>query len=150
MARFSAGARASSAGSATVPAGSLYASATVRAVLRECGVANTTVTGSFDAALYRLTTTGTQGTGLTEDPHWPTVAGGPAASCTAFNTHSVAPTLGNPVGYIWPIGAAVGSGIVWTFGDSGLIIPVGTANGIGILVPNGTPQIWTFWFCWDE
>ena len=48
------------------------------------------------------------------------------------------------------LGAAVGSGWVWTFGDEGLQIPEGTANGIGIYIPTGTGQILDYYIFWDE
>lgn len=145
MARYSAGVK-TGAGSTTLPVISLYASASVGARIREIGVFNTSGT-QVDVKLVRLTTAGTQGTGLTEAPHDPSEA---AASCTAFTTHTAAPTLGADLGYRATLGAAAGSGCIWTFGDSGLRIPTGTANGIGVIVENGTGQALQAYLVWDE
>ena len=145
MARYSAGAK-TTAGSTTLPLLSLYAAAAVGAKLREIGVSNTSST-AVDVKLVRLTTAGTQGAGLTEAKYDPDSA---AASCTAFNTHSGNPTLGDDLGYRASLGAAVGAGVIWTFGDQGIRIPVGTANGVGVIVENGTGQPCQIDVVWDE
>jgi len=146
MPRFSAGVK-TSAGSTTLPLISLYASASVGGKIREIGLFNTTAT-AVDVKLTRLTTAGTQGTGLTEAEHDPDGAG---ASCTAFTTHSsTPPTAGDDLGYRASLGAAIGAGVIWTFGDTGLRIPVGTANGIGVLIENGTGQALQAYIAWDE
>ncbi len=145
MARYSAGVK-TGAGSTTLPLASLYCAAAVGAKIREIGIFNTTNT-ALDVKLVRLTTAGTQGTGLTEAKYDPDSA---AASCTAFTTHTVAPTLGDDLGYRAALGAAVGAGVIWTFGDSGLRVPVGTANGIGVIVENGTGQACQLTIVWDE
>jgi hypothetical protein len=126
--------------------GSLYAAAAAGARLRECGVYNTTTT-AVAIKLVRLTTAGTQGAALTEAAHDQNFV---APQCTAFDTHTVAPTLGDDLGYRAPLGAAIGAGIIWTFGDSGLVIPEGTGNGIGIIVATGTGQILDWYMVWDE
>lgn len=46
--------------------------------------------------------------------------------------------------------AAIGGAMIWTFGDTGLIIPAGTANGIGVICPVGTGQILDYYIDWDE
>jgi hypothetical protein len=146
MARYSSGGR-STAGSTTLPIFSLYNSASVNANIVEIGVFNTTTT-AVALKLIRLTTAGTQGTALTETAH-PTVAA--AAACTAVNTHTGAPTLGGDLGYNVTLGAAAGSGVIWTFGDSGLSTGLaGTGNGIGCIVATGTGQVCDFWMTWDE
>jgi hypothetical protein len=146
MARFSAGFR-SSAGSTTLPIASLYSGASTNPRVREIGVFNTTTT-AVALKLIRLTTTGTQGTGLTESGHDSTAA---AAACTAHNTHSVAPTLGADLGYNVTLGAAIGSGVIWTFtSDVGITVPLGTTNGLGIIVATGTGQVCDGWITWDE
>ena len=48
------------------------------------------------------------------------------------------------------LGAAAGAGVIWTFGNGGIVVPSGTANGIGIIVPTGTGQICDIEFTWDE
>jgi len=146
MARFSTGTR-TGAGSTTLPIISLYSSATVNARIREIGIFNTTTT-AVALKLTRLTSTGTQGGGLTETSHDAT---GGTAACTAFGTHTVAPTLGGDLGYNVVLGAAAGAGVIFTFGsDTGLATAVGTANGVGVIVATGTGQICDAYIVWDE
>ena len=145
MARYSAGVK-TSAGSTTLPLISLYSAASVGGAIREIGCFNTTAT-AVDIKLVRLTTTGTQGAGLTAAKYNPDAV---AASCTAKTTHTIAPTLGDDLGYRASLGAAVGSGTIWTFGDIGLRIPTGTANGIGVIIENGTGQALQAYIVWDE
>jgi len=146
MARYSAGALAAGAGSTTLPSGSLYAIATASFKLRECGVYNTTAT-AVALKLSLLITAGTQGAGLVEAKQDDNAA---AAACTAFNTHTVLPTLGSDLGYRCQLGAAVGSAMVWTFGDVGIRVPLTTINGVGVITENGTGQVIQFYFVWDE
>lgn len=145
MARYSAGGL-TSAGSTTLPIISLYSAAAVGGKIREIGLTNTTAT-AVALKLVRLTTAGTQGANLVEGKHDPDSA---AASSTAVGTHTVAPTLGDDLGYRATLGAAIGAGVIWTFGDAGLRIPVGTANGIGVIVENGTGQACQAYITWDE
>jgi hypothetical protein len=145
MARYSAGAK-TTAGSTALPIISIYSAAAVAPKIREIGVFNTTST-AVDLKLVRLTSAGTQGAGLTEAGHDPDAA---TASSTAFNTHSANPSLGNDLGYRASLGAAVGAGVIWTFGDQGIRVPVGTANGVGVIVENGTGQACQAYIVWDE
>ena len=145
MARYSAGVL-TGAGSTTLPIVSLYSAAAVNGKLREIGVFNSTTT-ALSLKLVRLTSAGTQGAGLTEARHDPDSA---AASCTAVTTHSGAPTLGDDLGYRASLGAAIGSGLIWTFGDTGLRITIGVANGIGVIVESGTGQACQTYLVWDE
>jgi hypothetical protein len=48
------------------------------------------------------------------------------------------------------LGAAIGAGVIWTFGDQGIRIPTGTANGVGVVVENGTGQACQVYMVWDE
>lgn len=146
MARCVVGARAAGAGSATLPIGSIYSAAAVNPRLREIGVFNTTST-ALVVALCRLSTAGTRGSTLTPQTVDATAA---TPSVTAYNTHTVAPTLVD-MGYRASLGAAVGAGVIWTFGgDVGVTCAVGTGNGLGIYVPTGTGQVCDFYFLWDE
>ncbi len=123
---------------------SLFAIATVGAKLREVGIFNTTTT-AFAASLVRFTNATGVGAGLTEvdyDPANP-------AQCTGFAGHTADGAVGSPFRQA-SIGAAIGAGVIWTFGDSGLLIPVGTANGIGVICPTGTGQICEYYLDWDE
>ena len=147
MARYSIGGTATIVGSATLPLVSLYNAAAVNARLREVHIFNTTATGGFVVALCRLTTTGTQGTGLTEVALDGTAV---VASCTGFAGHTGAPTLVD-LSYRKRMGAAIGDGVIWTFtNDVGVTAPVGVANGIGLYVPVGTGQICDYVMAWDE
>ena len=150
MARFSAGAR-TTAGTTARPMMSLYTPAASNGTLREVGCFNTTAT-AVEIFLTRLTDTGTQGAGLTEARH---NIKGPPALCTAFTTHTADATLGEDLGYRAVLGAAVGSGVIWTFGDTGIVIGLPDAvelvtNGIGIILETGTGQICQTYFVWDE
>jgi hypothetical protein len=150
MARFSAAFRSTGAGSATLPLGSLYATAGVRPRLVEMGVFNSTAVAVV-VALVRLSAgTGTQGAAITEvyedDPAQTSIA-------QCFNTHTVTPTTIGAAIRQAPLGAAIGSGIIWTFGGgktSGLFIPNATTDAIGIIIPTGTGQICDLSFTWDE
>ena len=145
MSRYSAGVK-TTAGSTTLPIISIYGIANIGGKIREIGLFNTTST-AMDLKLIRLTSAGTQGAGLTEAKYDPD---SPAASCTAFTTHTANPTLGDDLGYRATLGAAAGAGVIWTFGDQGVRIPTGTANGVGVIVENGTGQACQAYIVWDE
>ena len=145
MARYSAGATSTNGGTAARPIGSLYAVAGVGGAIREIGVFNTTST-ELAVRIARLSTTGTQGTGLDEEKHDPNSA---TASCTAFNSHSADATVAAGSLARAQLGASKGSGVIFTFGGDGLEIPAGTSNGIGI-IPIGTGQVLEFYIIWDE
>jgi hypothetical protein len=144
MSRYSVGTR-TGAGSTTLPIISLYAAASVGGVVREIGLSNTTAT-AVALKLIRLTATGTQGAGLTEAKYDNDSVG---PSCTGFTTHTVT-AANTDLGYRAQLGAFIGSGVIWTFGDKGLIIPPGTANGIGVMVSTGTGQVIDAYIVWDE
>lgn len=144
MAIYSGGARSSGAGTSARPVGSLFAAASVGARLLECGFFNTTTTAVV-VRLVRLTAVGTPGSGLTEAEWNPD---GGAAQATLFDTHSADATVGEDLGFRHPCGAAIGSGVVFTFPE-GIRISPGTGNGIG-LVPVGTGQILDWYFKWEE
>lgn len=146
MSRFASGGL-TTAGSTTLPIISLYGSASVLPRIREVGIFNTTA-NAVALKLVRLTTTGTQGTGLTEASLTP--QDGATAVATAFLTHSVAPTLGNDLGYRCVLGAAIGSGVVWTFGDFGMAVALAANAGVGVIVENGTGQACQAYMVWDE
>ncbi len=143
MARFTVSGRATIAGTAALPLVSLYATAAVRPKVVEIGVFNTTAT-ALVVALNRLTTAGTQGANLTEVPQDDDLQ---VAIATGFAGHTGGPTIGGEIRRA-TLGAAVGSGVIWTFG--GIEIPAGTANGLGLIVPTGTGQILDYWIDWDE
>lgn len=149
MARFSAAFRSTGAGSATLPLGSLWATAAVRPRVVEVGVFNTTAV-TVTVALARFSAgTGTKGAAVTsvyEDDN------SQAAVTTVANTHTVTPTTISAALRQAALGAAIGSGVIWTFGGgktSGLLVPNSTTDGLGIITV-GTGQICDISFTWDE
>lgn len=145
MARYTAGGVSAGAGSTTLPLMSIYAVASVGFTLRECGVFNTTAT-AVQVKLCRLSTAGTPGSAITPGKYNPDSV---AASATPFNTHTVTGT-NTDLGYRTELGAAVGAGVIWTFGDLGIRCSVGTGNGIGVIIDAGTGQVCEIYFVWDE
>ncbi len=146
MARYSIGALSAGAGSTTLPLLSIYSAAAVAPTVREVGVFNTTATG-VAVKLVRLSTTGTQGAGLAAaNKYNPDSA---AASTSGFQTHTVAPTT-TDAGYRAQLGAAIGSGVIWTFGDLGIRLAVATTQGLGVMIENGTGQVCQIYFVFDE
>ncbi len=146
MSRYTVGTRSAGAGSTTLPVGSLYAVASRSCFVREVGVFNTTTT-AVAVRLARLTTAGTQGSGLTEEKYHGT---DDTPDMTAFDTHTVGPTIATGNLRVAPLGAAIGAGVIWTFAEPGLYIPAGTANGLGIVVATGTGQVLDWYMEWDE
>lgn len=124
---------------------SLYATAAVKPAIREVHVFNTTTTACA-VGLARATATGTQGAGLTEvglDDDTKTIV------CTGFNTHTADATVGACIVQA-SLGAAVGAGIIWTFGDRGVVLDNATTSGLVIVCPTGTGQHLDFAIIWDE
>lgn len=145
MARYSIAGRATVAGTAVRAQASLFASASVGGKIREVGVFNTTATATA-IGLIRFTNATNVGAGLTEAEYDENAV---APSCTGFAGHTGDGGTGQVIRQA-SLGAAIGSGVIWTFGDTGLIIQPGTANGIGIHVPTGTGQICDYYIDWDE
>jgi hypothetical protein len=137
----------STAGSTTLPVFALVGSASVRARVREIGVFNTTST-AVALKLCRVTTAGTPGTSLTVDKMDPT---NPEANVAALrNTYSSTAPTTTDAGFRVQLGAAVGSGFVWTFDDWEFVTNVAANAGIGCLVENGTGQAIQFYVKWYE
>jgi hypothetical protein len=145
MARFAHGSRSTVVGTSARAQLSLFGTASVGGAIREVGVCNTTTT-AFAIALARFTNATNVGTGLTEGEY---DENKPPPLCTVFAGHTGDGGVGQTFRQ-WSCGAAIGSGVIWTFGDSGLVIQIGTANGIGPLVPTGTGQIGDDYIDWDE
>jgi hypothetical protein len=145
MARFSIAGRSTVVGTTVRAVASLFAVASRTMKLREVGVFNTTST-AVAVALVRFTNATGVGAGLTE------VAYDEAANApngTGFAGHTADGAVGSPLRQA-SLGAAVGSGVIWTFGDTGIIVAAGTANGVGIICPTGTGQILDYYYDWDE
>jgi hypothetical protein len=146
MATYGVGARTTAAPTATLPAISLYATSAVNFSLLEIGITNTTATACM-VALCRLTTAGTQGAALTEANLDQTSV---LPTCTAVNSHTgTAPTLVD-LGYRWSLGAAIGSGVIWTWQPWEMTVAPAAANGIGVYCPTGTGQVLDVYFKWIE
>ncbi len=149
MARFAAGVK-TSAGTVQWPLMSLFSSATENVSVREIGVSNTTTT-AFDIKLVRFSASGpgTVGSGLTENcltnPSYTSTA-------MAFTTYTAGTPGLTDIGHRASVGAAIGAGVIWTFGDAGLFIPAvaGTTTGIGIAVDTGAGQIVNAYMVWDS
>lgn len=115
-------------------------------VVREVGVFNTTTT----AVAVSLTVCSAKGTQVgTLTPYQQDDPEAPAASETGGLSQSTDSTAAGVVRQA-SLGAAIGSGVIWTFGDQGLIIKEGTTNGIIITLPTGTGQHLDFYFVYDK
>ena len=143
--------RCSIAGEATVvgtslrPIASIFATASKSFRLREVGVCNTSST-AVAVALVRITNTTGQGAGLTE-AEWDD--DGLAPTVTGFAGHTADAGIGDKMRE-WTLAGTAGSGVIWTFGDSGIEVAAGTSNGVGIIIPTGTGQTCKYYFDWDE
>lgn len=144
MARHAVAGRGTVVGTTVRAIASVFATASVGFTLREVGVFNTTAV-AVAVALVRFTNATGVGAGLTEVDFDP----GKLVIATGFAGHTADGAVGSPYRQA-SLGAAIGSGVIWTFGDSGIIVPVGTANGIGIIIPTGTGQILDYYYEWDE
>jgi hypothetical protein len=124
----------------------LYATAAVRPRVVEIGCFNTSAT-AVSIAIRRLTTTGTQGatvTAINQDDETQTAIAVPK------DTHTVGPTVTAGSLRVATLGGAVGSGVIWTFQEPGLIVPAATTNGICLVPFTGTGQICDVSFTWVE
>ena len=148
MARFAAAWRTTGAGSTTLPIAGLMSVAGVRPRLVEVGVFNSTATACA-VALRRVTAAGTSGSTQSvvyeSDPSQ-------SALATPKDTWTVAPTFTAGNLRVASLGAAIGSGVIWTFAGSsgGLIIPNTTGDGVVVSVLTGTGQICDVSMIWDE
>lgn len=135
------------AGSTTLPLAALVGGTGGRIRITEIGVFNTTTT-AVNLVLCRLTTAGTPGSAATS--RLTDSADTATANGTLRNTYtSTAPTT-TELGIGFPLGAAVGSGLVLNFPDDVLTIPPVAASGIGFLLESGTIQIVRLWMRWNE
>lgn len=146
MAKYSAGARATGAGSTTLPMMTLYSTATIGPKIKEIAMFNSTAT----ACIYELvtfSTAGTQGSAVATSGLWDPAQ--QAASCSVKHANSsTAPTVAQRLGILFPLGAAVGSGVIRQFSE--LAIALGTGNGFGLLVHTGTGQLCDIDITWVE
>ena len=122
----------------------LYGIASRPIYLVETGIFNTT-TSAFAVAVVRASAAGTPAGAVTE-----TSEDSEVTPVGVVNTsHSADATVGGPFNQA-SIGAAIGAGVIWTYGGRGLRAPAGTANGFVLNLPTGTGQFFDFYFAWDE
>jgi hypothetical protein len=145
MARYSFGMRSTVVGTAARAQMSIFSSASGSFRLMEVGVFNTTTT-AFAIALARFTAATNVGAGQTEGEY---ENDGNPPLATVFAGHSGDGTAGQILMQA-SVGAAIGAGVIWTFGNGGILVGSGTTNGIGITVPTGTGQISDLYYVWDE
>lgn len=145
MARYTFGMRGTVVGTAARAMASIFSSASGNFKLVEVGIYNTTTT-ALAVALARFTAATNVGAGQTEG-EYDNDAVPPLA--TVFAGHTGDGTVGQILRQ-GTLGAAAGAGVIWTFGNGGIVVPSGTTNGIGIIVPTGTGQICDLEFTWDE
>lgn len=143
MARFSTGVL-TGVGSTTLPIFSIYGAAAPLVRLREMGIYNTGA-AAVSLKLVRVSTTGTQGTNLVEAPMTTDTS---TALATCFSTHTVAPTLGNDLGYRCYL--PVGGSTIWTWEDYALMVSQAANAGIALIVENGTGQACQVYLNWQE
>lgn len=112
----------------------------------EAGVFNTTAT-AVTAGLQRMTTISATGAAIDEAAEDPTVT----PNAVALGVNTADHTAGTPDAYVQAqLGAAVGAGVIWTFGGKGLVIPGTASTGICLICPNGTGQFRDFYWVWEE
>ena len=123
----------------------VYSTAALKPHIRAIEVFNTTTT-AVAVAVVRASATGTQGTALTEvclsDDARTIIA-------TGFNTHTANATVGSPIRQA-SLGAAIGAGVIWTWGPGEFILDNATTAGVVIILPTGTAQHIDFAIEWDE
>lgn len=146
MATFVAGGL-TTAGSTTLPVVALTGSASVRARIVEIGLFNTTTT-AVALKLCRLSTAGTPGATLTAAATDP--ANPETSAALLKNTYSSTAPTTSDLGFRCVLGAAIGSGFVWTFPDYELTTTVAANAGVGVLVENGTGQALQTYWKWNE
>ncbi len=146
MPRHSLGFTPTGPGTALLPQSSIYASVNTRLILREVHVIQTATT-AVELAIQRLTTAGTSAAKTGEGKWDPDSR---SREATIRDTHtSTGPTItaGEVESIILP--GIVGSAWVWAF-TGGFIIPIGVANGAGVVVVNGAGQVVETTYVWDE
>jgi len=145
MSRYTFGMRGTVVGTNVRAMMSLFAVAGSGAALREVGIFNTTTT-ALAIALVRFTNATGVGAGQAEGEY---DENAPPPLSTIFAGHTADGGVGQVLRQA-TLGAAAGAGVIWTFGDSGLKIVLGTANGLGISVPTGAGQLCDLYMDWEE
>jgi hypothetical protein len=115
--------------------------------LVEVGITNVAAV-AFEISLARLTAAGTQGAAAGA---WTYEEGATSltAKVAAVQAHSAGTPLGAEVRRA-SIGASIGSGVIFTFGGRGLLLPSGTANGLGLIAVVGAAQLADVYWSVDQ
>lgn len=145
MARYSFGMRSTVAGTAARAMMGLFAPASTNGKLRQASAFNSTST-ALAVALARFTNATGVGAGQTEGEY---DEDAPPPLCTIFAGHTADGGVGQSL-ETGSLGAAVGSGLFFTYGESGILIQPGTANGLGLLCHSGSGQVCDVTYHWDE
>ena len=133
------------AGTAALPSSSLYAGVNKDVRLFELHVFNTVaVTSRYQ--LRRLDSAGTKPVAGIHNPYDPN---SPVSDAGVHNTHTIGPAMDELIELL-VFGAAIGAGFIITFGDKGLLIPAGVANGIGMNLIDGVGQVIATTYVWEE
>lgn len=144
MARYSSGMVAAGAGTALRPILGLLSTATVTGVVVEIQLFNTTaVACTYEVVRF---SGGTAGAAVAEVP---LRVNGPPSICQVNQLWTADATIVDRTGDVLQLGAAIGSGVILTWGASGLETRLGATAGIG-LVPIGTGQVCSTQITWDE
>jgi hypothetical protein len=144
--RCSVAGRSTVAGTTLRAVGSVFSTSTQGFRLVECGVFNTTAVATAVSLVFFTNATGV-GAGITE-VQWDRALNA-VPTMTAFAGHTADGAVTSPVRQA-TLGGVIGSGVIWTFDVPALVVPLGTANGIGIICPTGTGQILDFYYDWIE
>jgi hypothetical protein len=139
--------RTTGVGSTTLPSTSIYSLGTGDVWLVEVGITNVAAV-AFEISLARLTSAGTQGAAAGA---WTYEEGATSltAKVAAVQAHSAGTPLGAEVRRA-SIGASIGSGVIFTFGGRGLLLPSGTANGLGLIAVVGAAQLADVYWSVDQ
>lgn len=143
MARYTAGVRTTA--TAIGPMFDIRTAATDRIFVLEIGIFSTAAT-AITAGVIRPLTTGTTSTttaGQAEDP------ANPAGTGLIGTAWSVTPTIAATPIYLrrFVTPAAIGNGIIWTFGGVGLVVPASSS----LLVWNiAIGPVCDIYVAWDE
>lgn len=132
-------------GSATLPQGSLYAVAATGCAVIEVHWMRSGAAAGQNVKMQRVTSLGTPGTTGAISKFDDDAS---AAQCNPVATHTVAPGFGDRLhGYRPPTSAS--TGFIWTFHDTPVEIPIGTANGMCLLPVAASGPADVTWV-WEE
>ena len=112
----------------------------------ECGAFNSTATATT-AGLIRFTASGTLGATLVEVAEDELFV--PLTVASGVNSTAATVTTGAQY-TVAALGAAIGAGVIWTFGGKGLHVTGATDAGMMLNCPNGTGQMRDFYWVWEE